>query len=223
MTSQSPFGQFPFACHAVIVAAGRGTPLRWRPAQAVSSISAVQQVLRRTVRAFLAHPLDRLGHRGDRTRMTAALYDEAVAGLKLRPSVGAAPRRQESVRNLLESLEAGPDDIVLIHDAARPLVSRGYYRSRRLGGAGQAGDGAIVALPVDRYAEARRGRGNDGPRRSTAQRAVARPDAAGVPASPRFWRRIARGSLGARTALTDDAAVAERAGLAVELVMGDER
>lgn len=50
------------------------------------------------------------------------LYDEAVNGLEIKaPVIGSATRKQ-SVYNGLQSLGANDNDIVLIHDAARPLV-----------------------------------------------------------------------------------------------------
>ena len=112
------------AALALIVAGGRGAragegvPKQYRRL-------AGSPVLRRAVQAFLRHP--RIGrvqvviHPDDRH-----LYDAAVEGLELAPPVPGGASRQESVRLGLHKLEADADagSIVLIHDAARPLLSR---------------------------------------------------------------------------------------------------
>jgi 2-C-methyl-D-erythritol 4-phosphate cytidylyltransferase/2-C-methyl-D-erythritol 2,4-cyclodiphosphate synthase len=49
---------------------------------------------------------------------------QAAAGLDLPPPVAGGATRQDSVLRGLEALAADPPDIVLIHDAARPLVDR---------------------------------------------------------------------------------------------------
>ncbi len=111
---------------ALIVAAGRGT-------RASASGSTPKQyvmlggmtVLRRTVSAFLSHPdVDAVAvviHSDDQ-----ALYEQAVAGLgaQLLPAIHGGATRQESVRLGLEALAAAGHATVLIHDAARPFVSR---------------------------------------------------------------------------------------------------
>lgn len=51
------------------------------------------------------------------------LYEKSVSGLDISKHVFGGNSRQESVYKGLKSLEANPDDIVLIHDAARPLVN----------------------------------------------------------------------------------------------------
>lgn len=52
-------------------------------------------------------------------------YQQATQDIDLLPPVfSTAPSRQESVRLGLEALRAHQPDYVLIHDAARPLVSR---------------------------------------------------------------------------------------------------
>jgi 2-C-methyl-D-erythritol 4-phosphate cytidylyltransferase/2-C-methyl-D-erythritol 2,4-cyclodiphosphate synthase len=51
-------------------------------------------------------------------------YIAATLGLQLRPHVTGGETRQDSVRNGLRALAPSGPDFVLIHDAARPLVSR---------------------------------------------------------------------------------------------------
>lgn len=50
------------------------------------------------------------------------LYNEATKDLNLPPPVMGGKDRQESVCNALQSLDLADDDIILIHDAARPCV-----------------------------------------------------------------------------------------------------
>ena len=102
----------------IIVAAGRGTraggglPKQWRDLGGAP-------VLKRTLRAF-----DGVG------RIVLVLHpDDMLRGLELTGGsatlVAGGATRDESVRNALESLAGSDITRVLIHDGARPLVSRG--------------------------------------------------------------------------------------------------
>jgi len=107
---------------ALIVAAGRGTragdgaPKQYRAL-------AGETVLRRTLRAFSSHPgIDHVLtviHPDDR-----AAYDLSASGLSglTQPCLGG-DTRQRSVRLGLEALQNLNPSKVLIHDAARPLVT----------------------------------------------------------------------------------------------------
>ena len=73
-------------------------------------------------------------------------YDEATKGLALpEPIIGGA-RRQDSVRLGLKALEASAPDYVLIHDAARPFLSRAVLD--RLLAALSPDHAVLPALPV---------------------------------------------------------------------------
>lgn len=80
-------------------------------------------VIRHTLMAFLRHPeitdVQTVIHPSDQK-----LYEEATAGLALRPPVIGGNTRQESVRFGLESLADDPPRKVLIHDAVRPFVEQ---------------------------------------------------------------------------------------------------
>ena len=76
-------------------------------------------MLRRTVEAFLGYPVQVVIGPGQN-----ALAASALAGLSLPAPVPGGATRQESVRLGLEALARDAPDFVLIHDAARPLVSR---------------------------------------------------------------------------------------------------
>ena len=202
---------------ALIVAAGRGTRARGSRPKQYAAVGGVP-VLAHALRPFLAHPDIALVAvaiaRGDE-----ALYAAAVAGLasgKLLHPIGGGATRQASVGNGLRALSAHLPDRVLIHDAARPFVTRDVI-DRVLQGLVQS-PGAIAALPVaDTLKEA-------GP----GGRIAATVDRAGLwraqtPQGFRFADILAAHER-ARDAglddMTDDAAVAEWAGLPVALVLG---
>ncbi|MBM3542368.1 MAG: 2-C-methyl-D-erythritol 4-phosphate cytidylyltransferase, partial [Alphaproteobacteria bacterium] len=131
-------------CYALIVAAGRGHRFGGEVPKQYRRLGG-QAVLRRSARAFLAHP-DVTGvrvviHPDDR-----ALYDEAVQGLALLEPVPGGAERQDSARLGLESLAPQTPDAVLIHDAARPFPDAALIA--RTIAALKDHDGAIAALPV---------------------------------------------------------------------------
>lgn len=110
---------------ALIVAAGRGTRLASAGRPKVYLDVAGCSVLQRTVAAFAAHPaIDRtlvVIHRDDQ-----AMYGAALGPLAARieaPAFGGETR-QESVRRGLEALARHKPRLVLVHDAARPFVGR---------------------------------------------------------------------------------------------------
>lgn len=201
------------SCVALIVAAGTGQRFgAERPKQYLPL--AGRTVLRHTVEAFLAHP-----------RVTAVhvvigpgfrdLYDEAVAGLGLPEPVAGGATRQDSVRNGLEALAAaGAPGLVLIHDAARPLVD-----AETIGAVIDAlatQEGALAAVPVaDTLKRADGAVVGDTVDRTGLWRAL-------TPQGFRFPAILAAHRDAAGLALTDDAAVAERAGMPVALVRSKE-
>ncbi len=198
---------------ALIVAAGRGeragggVPKQYRPL-------AGTPVLRRSVMAFADHPrVDAVlvviadGHR--------ALYESATAGLDLLAPVTGGAERQESVRLGLESLAASAPDRVLIHDAARPLVPPVVID--RVLDALDASPAALPVLPVvDTLKRGSLGRVEATVPREGLWRAQT-PQGFRFPEILAAHREAADGP-----PATDDAALAERAGLAVTLVAGAE-
>jgi len=202
---------------AIIVAAGRGVragsggPKQYRPL-------AGETVLARSARAFLDHPaVDAVRviiHADDHD-----LYAEAMGALrrhrKLLPPATGGKERQDSVRLGLQSLEPEHPSIVLIHDAARPFIDAGTI-SRVIDAAQRTG-GAIAALPVFDTLKK-----SDGAHEPLISNTIARQDLwrAQTPQGFRFEAILAAHRAAAGDALTDDAAVAERAGLKVSLVPG---
>lgn len=144
-----------------------------------------------------------------------ALYEAAVVGLDLPPPALGGASRQESVRSGLAALaDAGPE-AVLIHDAARPFLTGDVLD--RLFTALTHHDGAVPALPVVDSLK----RGADGQINADVARAgLWRAQ------TPQAFHFTAIHGAHQATAddptLTDDAAVAQRAGLTVALVDGDE-
>jgi 2-C-methyl-D-erythritol 4-phosphate cytidylyltransferase/2-C-methyl-D-erythritol 2,4-cyclodiphosphate synthase len=197
-------------CIALIVAAGSGTrfggelPKQYLPL-------AGRAVLRHSAETFLRHPAIS-GVRVVISSEHRALYDTATAGLRLLPPVIGGANRQDSVRNGLESLADLRPVHLFIHDAARPFLSAAII-DRTLAALGEA-SGAIVAVPVtDTLKRGRDGRVGETVDRSGLWRAQ-------TPQAFRFADILAAHRAVEGAAMTDDAAVAEAAGLPMKLVMG---
>jgi 2-C-methyl-D-erythritol 4-phosphate cytidylyltransferase/2-C-methyl-D-erythritol 2,4-cyclodiphosphate synthase len=200
------------SCVALVVAAGRGTRLGAPLPKQYLPLGGVA-VLRHGLRTLIEHPaigaVRVIIHPDDR-----AHYDTATAGLDLLEPVAGGVQRQDSVRNGLESLIAAAPDLVLIHDGARPLLD-GPVIDRVLAGLG-AHDGAIAALPV-----------RDTVKRGDGARIAATIDRSALwraqtPQGFHFKPIVAAHRAAAGAELSDDAAVAERAGMSVALVEGSE-
>ncbi len=198
---------------ALIVAAGRGVRLGGEIPKQYLPLGGVP-VLRHSVRTFLAHPdvgsVRVVIHPDDR-----ALHDEALAGLDVMEPVAGGASRQESVLNGLESLAGQAPDRVLIHDAARPFIDAATIAAAVA--ALDTAPGAIVAVPV---ADTVKKAEPDGRVAGTIDRTGLWR--AQTPQAFRYHDILQAHRAVAGEALTDDAAVAERAGLDVALVAGRE-
>jgi 2-C-methyl-D-erythritol 4-phosphate cytidylyltransferase/2-C-methyl-D-erythritol 2,4-cyclodiphosphate synthase len=164
-------------------------------------------VLRHSVLTFLHHP------EVDSVRVVIGddhktLYFDSIGDLPLEEPVIGGATRQESVRRGLEALEGNPPDHVLIHDAARPLID--YATIRRVIEALAEGPAAIAAMPV--VDSLRRAGGGPVDREGLWQ--VQTPQGFDFRAILAAHR--AAPDLGA----TDDATLAERAGIPISLVEG---
>jgi len=199
-------------CHGLIVAAGRGARFGGTLPKQYCLLNDVP-VLRRTILGLRRHP--RIAsirvaiHPEDRQ-----LYEACVEGLDLLPPVPGGETRQASVNNLLEATEGTADDIVLIHDAARPMVSTDLI-DRVIEALAEA-PGAIAALPVADTLK----RGNGGRITGTIDRTALWR--AQTPQAFRLGLARAAHRHGAGGGMTDDAALFEAAGHPVALVLGDE-
>jgi 2-C-methyl-D-erythritol 4-phosphate cytidylyltransferase/2-C-methyl-D-erythritol 2,4-cyclodiphosphate synthase len=145
------------------------------------------------------------------------MFSAAVTGLRHEQPAEGGATRQASVRAGLEALSARAPDIVLIHDAARPFVS-GDVISRAI----EAAEFTGAAIPVVAVTDTVKLVDASGNIEATPERARLR--IAQTPQAFRFdvildaHRRAAREG---RADFTDDAALAEWAGLTVATFEGD--
>lgn len=207
----------PFTVIAIIVAAGRGVRAGTTgPKQ--YQLLAGETVLSRTAKAFLDHPavtaVRVIIHAEDHDLYTQSMRDLMGLAKLMAPVVGGR-ERQDSVRLGLESLADDAPDLVLIHDAARPFVDAATI-TRVVNAAAESG-GAIAALPV--FDTIKRADNGDRPiiDGTVSREALWR---AQTPQGFRYATIYAAHRSTAGEALTDDAAVAERAGIKVRLVAG---
>jgi 2-C-methyl-D-erythritol 4-phosphate cytidylyltransferase/2-C-methyl-D-erythritol 2,4-cyclodiphosphate synthase len=198
-------------CVALIVACGRGQrygsdlPKQYLPL-------AGKPLLRHCLERFCRHPaIDRVRpvvHPDDRS-----LFAAAAAGLDLLEPVVGGATRQDSVRLGLESLTDAPPEWVLIHDGVRPLVRTALID--RILHALRGHPAALPALPVTETLK----RGQDGMVAGTLDRAGLYR--AQTPQGFFYAEILEAHRRFAGAAMTDDAALAEAAGLPVALVEGD--
>lgn len=176
-------------------------------------------MLRRTLSAFLATP-EIGGLRVVIAPQDRDAYAAAIEGLDLPPPVPGGATRQQSVLNGLEALAATSPDFVAIHDAARPFILPQDIAACLAAASVPGIDGAIIGVALS----------------DTLKRVGEGMIAATVPRmglwraqTPQIFRfaRILEAHRAATalgeddsTALTDDAAVAERAGHKIAMVPG---
>jgi len=200
---------------AVVVAAGRGVRAGGGGPKQYRQIGG-EPVIRASLRALLGHPsialVQPVIHPDDR-----ALFDAASAGLAVLEPVPGGATRQASVHAGLEALRPRAPDLVLVHDAARPfaspaLIARGIAAARACGA-------AIPALPV---ADTVKTVDSDGAVTGTIDRAQLRL----VQTPQAFSFAILldahqRAHAAGREDFTDDAALAEWAGIKVGTFEGE--
>ena len=198
---------------ALIVAAGRGTR-SGAPLPKQYAAMGGGTVLGRTLNTFLACPAV------DVVQVVIApadaqLYASATAAFmgRLLPAVAGAATRQGSVRAGLVALVPHAPDVVLIHDAVRPFVA-----AKTINGVLQAlrtTSAAVAAVPM---ADTLKQANEHGQVAATLDRTGLWR--AQTPQGFRFADILAAHQAAASAGLefTDDAAVAEWAGLAVALV-----
>ena len=202
----------------LIVAAGRGSRFGGEVPKQYRLLGGAP-VLTRTLAAFgAALPEARLLttiHPDD-----SALYETAVAALpadvaaRLLPWVAGGATRQASVCNGLEAASSWSRKIVLVHDAARPFASHALIQ-RACAAAREHGAAVPGFAVTDTIKTVDSGGAVTGTPDRASLRAVQTPQAFDY-ALLLAAHRAARGQ-----ELTDDAAVAERAGHKVHVFEGD--
>ena len=192
---------------AILVAAGTGSRFGAElPKQFL--MLAGKPVIRHAAEA-LAAEVSLLQPVGDRDPIDHLL--EGVAGCL--PSVPGGATRQDSVRAGLEALVPHAPDIVLVHDAARPVIPPGTIPA--LLAALKEAPGAIPGAPVaDTLKRVERGVILETVSRAGLFRAQ-------TPQAFRFPALLAAHRSGA-TGATDDASLLEAIGLSVEVVPGSD-
>ena len=194
----------------LIVAAGKGERAGLDLPKQYERLGG-QPMLRRTVQAFAGYPVQVVIGAGQQELATAAL-----AGLDLPPPVLGGASRQQSVRRGLEALSQDAPDYVLIHDAARPLISRAVIA--RVVDALQAG--ADGALPMVAASDTLRRKDADGRWSLVPRDNLYR---AQTPQGFAYAKIAAAHRDHAAQDVTDDVALAELAGLKVQMVDGEEK
>ena len=145
----------------------------------------------------------------------AAPIEAALAGLPHLPPVAGGANRQASVLAGLEALAPHAPEVVLVHDAARPIVPSGTVPA--LLAALAHARGAIPGLAV--ADTLKRGDGAGTIAATVPREGLFR---AQTPQAFRFAELLRLHREAAGSAATDDAALFEAAGLAVALVPGSE-
>jgi 2-C-methyl-D-erythritol 4-phosphate cytidylyltransferase/2-C-methyl-D-erythritol 2,4-cyclodiphosphate synthase len=198
----------------IIVAAGTGERIGGGPKQ--YRMLAGQPVLARTVAAFTERP--------DVTWVLPVInpsHTDLYAGLnlsdsKLLPAIGGAPTRQGTVLAGLEALAQHAPDLVLVQDAARPLVDGDTIA----GVIAALGEAALPVIPVtDTIKRSSSGRFAEGTEDRRTLFAAQTPQGFAYRTILDAHRR----AKSEPTEFTDDAAIAEWAGVSVVLTKGSPR
>jgi 2-C-methyl-D-erythritol 4-phosphate cytidylyltransferase/2-C-methyl-D-erythritol 2,4-cyclodiphosphate synthase len=194
----------------LIVAAGKGERAGTELPKQYERLAG-KPVLRRTVEAFTGYPVQVVIGAGQHELAAAAL-----AGLDVPAPVTGGATRQESVRLGLDALAKDAPDFVLIHDAARPLVSRKVIAD--VVAALEAG--ADGALPMVAASDTLRRAGDNGQWTLVSRENLYR---AQTPQGFGYAKITKAHHDHAGTDVTDDVALAELAGLKVQMVQGEEK
>jgi 2-C-methyl-D-erythritol 4-phosphate cytidylyltransferase/2-C-methyl-D-erythritol 2,4-cyclodiphosphate synthase len=200
---------------AVVVAAGRGlragagVPKQYRSMPGGTAIQRSLATFSTHGEIALVQPVI---HSDDEDA-----FQRSSAQFQLLPPVFGGATRQDSVRAGLEALAARKPDIVLIHDAARPFASPSLI-TRAIAAAAQSG-AAVPVLPVADTVKTVDAQGLvTGTLDRSLLRAVQTPQAFGFAGIIDAHRRALQA---ARDDFTDDAALAEWAGMTVTTFAGE--
>jgi 2-C-methyl-D-erythritol 4-phosphate cytidylyltransferase len=198
---------------ALIVAAGRGARMGASTPKALLPLGG-EPILARALAAFRGHPrIDGLVAVVTDPAEARSVLGKAASGVALVPG---GRERQESVRRGLEAIDDA--SIVLVHDAARPLVPRGVIDAVIEGTLRHGA--AVPAIPV---ADTLKRRNVEGAIGAT----VPRDDLVLAQTPQGFRTELLRAAYDRAERegflATDDASLLERAGVRVVLVPGSAR
>jgi 2-C-methyl-D-erythritol 4-phosphate cytidylyltransferase/2-C-methyl-D-erythritol 2,4-cyclodiphosphate synthase len=200
---------------AVVVAAGRGlraggdVPKQFRRIGGETVLRRTLAMLAETPNLSLLQPVIRAEDR--------SLFEAAASAMQILPPVTGGATRQASVRAGLEALAAHSPDIVLIHDAARPFASSALI-ARAIAAAEKTG-AAIPALPVSDTVKSVDAHGLvDKTLDRSSLRTIQTPQGFAFRPLLEAHRRAAKEG---RDDFTDDAALAEWAGMKVAVFEGE--
>jgi 2-C-methyl-D-erythritol 4-phosphate cytidylyltransferase/2-C-methyl-D-erythritol 2,4-cyclodiphosphate synthase len=192
---------------AILVAAGSGIRFGAETPKQFLTIAG-KPVIRHAAEALAAH-VSLLQPVGEATAIEAALRGVP----RCLPAIPGGATRQDSVRAGLEALAPYAPDMVLVHDAARPVIPAGTIPA--LLAALKEAAGAIPAVPVaDTLKRVVRGVITETVPRAELFRAQ-------TPQAFRFLALLAAHRSGL-TGATDDASLLEAAGQTVEVVPGSD-
>jgi 2-C-methyl-D-erythritol 4-phosphate cytidylyltransferase / 2-C-methyl-D-erythritol 2,4-cyclodiphosphate synthase len=200
---------------AVVVAAGRGLRAGGDIPKQYRKILG-EPVIRPSLASFARHDgvslVQPVIHADD-----GALFASAVAGLDLLPPVHGGATRQASVLAGLEALAARQPEVVLVHDAARPFASSALI-DRAVAAARHSGAAVPAIAVVDTVKTVDAGGNVTGTLDRAQLRTVQTPQAFAFNVLLDAHRRARAAG---RDDFTDDAALAEWAGLTVATFEGD--
>jgi len=199
-------------CAVLILAGGSGSRAGSDVPKQYVALNG-RSIIERTVAVYLTHPSI------DVVQVVIAapdrnLYAEALPDTDMPPPVVGGGTRQESGLCGLESLENDPPDYVLIHDAARPFVD--HATIDRVLAALKTSPAVLPGLPLTDTLK--RGAGTPPFVDTTLDRQGLWR--AQTPQGFRYPEILRAHRLATGLEMTDDAAIAEHAGLDVALVMG---
>jgi 2-C-methyl-D-erythritol 4-phosphate cytidylyltransferase/2-C-methyl-D-erythritol 2,4-cyclodiphosphate synthase len=212
---------------AIIAAGGRGQRFGGERLKQLLPVGGVP-ILSRSVAAFLAHP----SVHEVVVALPQALVDDppdylrhASKPLRL---VAGGERRQDSVANAFRAATAA-SDVIVIHDAARPFVSADLI-ARTIAAAAETGAALAAVSARDTVKLALRQ--PQGEREDSLMLSPHEPTWVVKETLPResiflaqtpqaFRRDVLRDALAQRGDATDEAMLAERAGHAVRIVLGE--
>jgi 2-C-methyl-D-erythritol 4-phosphate cytidylyltransferase len=199
---------------AVLVAAGRGERLGDDRPKAFARLGELP---------LLAEPLRRLDESGWVDEIVvvvpsdweepAILLAEELGAAKVAAAVTGGDTRTASVRAGVAEVPADAD-VILVHDAARPLVSDDVI-GRVLGALGEGFDGAVPGLPLQDTLK----RVDHG----VVVETLARDSLVAVQTPQAFVASVFRACVDSTQSATDCAALVEAGGGRIKVVPGDER